>query len=52
MIRQQLRLVSSDQAAEVERRPGLGEAWLRVVVQWQIVGLYAAAFWLRCWLKD
>jgi hypothetical protein len=49
--RQQLKLVSpGDQAAE--RRPNLGEAWLRVVVQWQIVGLYAAAFWLRSWIKD
>jgi hypothetical protein len=44
---------SSDQEKIGERRPaGLGEAWLRVVVQWQIVGLYAAAFWLRCWIKN
>jgi hypothetical protein len=51
-MKSQLKLVSSSDQAAVERRPSLGEAWLRVVVQWQIVWLYAAAFWLRCWIKD
>jgi hypothetical protein len=48
-----LRLISSNQVVE---RPNLGEAWVRAVVQWQIVGLYAIAagleHWLQYWNRD
>jgi hypothetical protein len=38
-----LRLVGSD---PIPRGDDLLEAWVRAVVQWQVVGLYLCAAWL------